>query len=644
MRRVSIVGGFAVLLAALSPSCGGPGAPEGAEPTYTEEREVCADRNPHRNAYYGDFHVHGAYSFDARNYESTVTPEQVYAFARGESVQLGPLDAQGVGTREVSLDRPLDFLSATEHSDFLGEINICTTPGAPGNDSAICDAYRGGDPDAAFDFGVMLAQENPTRSADLCGEDGTGCESYAQERWELMQDAAESAYDRTASCELTTFVGYEYTNTFQVSNLHRNVIFRNAEVPIRPVTTFEANTPLALWQQLDEQCTQADGDCDVVVLPHNSNLSNGRLFDPEWFEEHTDDPAEEAELIALRARMEPVVEVFQHKGDSECRNGYGDPEDPACSFEKLRPADDDLCNGELGGGGMRLWGCSHKLDFVRNVLKEGLAEERRAGFNPYRLGFIGSTDTHNGTPGLTRTIDFPGHVGTVDDTPAKRLGDGTITHDAFINNPGGLAGVWAVENSRDAIFEAFQRRETFATSGPRIPVRMFAGYQIPEDLCDRDDRVEKAYAGGVPMGGVLETKNRAPRIALWADADTGTERQPGVGLAKLQIVKGWVDGSGTHEQVIDVIEAGSSGALDEATCEASGGDAQLCTVWEDPDWDPDKPTFYYARALEVPTCRWSTRECAAFADADRPPRCDSGTVEEHVQQRSWGSPIWTSTE
>lgn len=640
MRALSVV-----LLPWLVSSCGGPGEPPGAEPTYTETREACADRNPYRNAYYGDFHVHGAFSFDARNYESVVTPDQVYAFARGEAVKLGPIGTDGKGTREVRLDRPLDFLSATEHGDFLGEINICTTPGAPGNDASICDAYRagGGDSGAAFDFGVMLAADDPTRSVDLCGEDGTACRPYAEERWQLMQQAAEEAYDRTPTCELTTFVGYEYTNTYRVSNLHRNVIFRNAEVPAAPVTTFEAKNPLALWQQLDRQCIQAEGACDVVVLPHNSNLSNGRLFDPAWTDEFTTNESDAAELIALRARMEPVVEVFQHKGDSECRNGFDDiDDDPQCAFEKLRPVGDELCDDdELGTGGMRLWGCSHPLDFVRNVLKEGLAEEQRAGFNPYRLGFIGSTDTHNGTPGLVRSVDFPGHVGIVDDTPEERLGEGNITHDAFINNPGGLAGVWAVENSRDAIFEAFQRRETFATSGPRIPVRMFMGYDLPNNLCDRDDRVERAYAGGVPMGGTLEARNRAPRIAVWADADAGSEAYPGVGLHKLQVVKGWIDADGVHEQVVDVIE-GDAGNLDEGTCEPSGGSDSLCTVWQDPDWDAETPSFYYVRALEVRTCRWSTRECDAYPDGERPPRCDSGTVEPYVQQRAWGSPIWTT--
>lgn len=624
----------AVLLA----TCG-PRLPEGAEPDYTETREACADRDPHRRAYWGDLHVHGAFSFDARNYGTTVTPEQVYAFARGEVVRLAPLDDDGLGTREVRLDRPLDFLSATEHGDFLGEVAICTTPEAPGNDAAICDAYRGVDADAAFDFGLMLAADDPRRPVELCGEDGTGCDAWAEGRWELMRDAAEAAYDRTAACELTTFVGYEYTNTYQVSNLHRNVIFRNADVPSRPVTTFEATTPLALWQQLDAQCVQSTGTCDVLVLPHNSNLSNGRLFDPGWVDAVAGSADEAADLVALRARMEPVVEIFQHKGDSECRNGHGAPHDPQCAFEKLRPPDDETCGDTLGAGGMRLWGCSHRLDFVRAVLGEGLAEEGRDGFNPYRLGFIGSTDTHNGTPGLVRSVDFPGHVGIVDDTPEERLGAGNITHDAFINNPGGLAGVWAVENSRDAIFEAIRRRETFASSGPRIPVRMFAGYGLPADLCERDDRVERAYAGGVPMGGVLEARDRAPRIAVWAEADEGTEAYPGVGLERIQIVKGWVEGGVTREEVVDVVTTTVPGSLDEGTCDADGGAPALCAVWEDPDWSPG--AFYYARVLEVPTCRWSTRECAAFAPDARPERCDAGIVEPVVQQRAWGSPIWT---
>ncbi|MEZ4321490.1 MAG: DUF3604 domain-containing protein [Myxococcota bacterium] len=593
----------------------------GADITRTEDREPCADATPTRKALYGDLHVHAAYSFDARNYGSLAEPPDVLAFAKGAPLTL-------VGGRTVQLDRPLDFVSATEHGDLLGEVAHCTTPGSPGYDAPICDPYRsGGGDEGALEFGVMLASDTPTRSADLCGPDGTGCDAAATTRWTSMQDAAEAAYDRTSRCGFTTFVGYEYTNTRGVSNLHRNVIFRNAQVPARPIGVFEAPRPQDLWTALADQCLDAGTGCDVMSLPHNSNLSNGRLFAAE---ELATDDAELTRLMALRARLEPVVEVFQHKGDSECSAPFS-PDDPACAFEKLRPPTDPVCDAP-GTGGMRLWGCSHRLDFVRNVLLEGLALEARIGTNPYRLGFIGSTDTHNGTPGLVRSIDFPGHVGTVDATPEDRLGEGNITHDAFINNPGGLAGVWAVENSRDAIFEALRRRETFATSGPRIQIRLFAA-DVPTDACDTGD-LEALYRDGVPMGSDWDGP---ARFYIEAVADEAS-----VGLDRIQLVKGWLDASGQmHESVVDVEIASEPQSLDTQTCDASGGAQRLCAVVDDPD-DSAPAAFWYARALEVPTCRWSTRECNQLDP--RPPRCDDGTAPDTVQQRAWSSPIWRATD
>ncbi|HMV65836.1 MAG TPA: DUF3604 domain-containing protein [Myxococcota bacterium] len=613
-----------------------PASIPGAEPVYTEERSPCAGRTATRVALYGDLHVHAGYSFDARNYGTTATPDQVLAFARGAGpIRLPPFDEAGAPTREVWIDRPLDFVSATEHGDFLGEVAHCTTPGSPGYDSSICDAYQGGDPDAAFDFGVMLAAREPKRDVGLCGPDGTGCREAARGRWATMQAEAHAAYDTSSACTFTTFVGYEYTNSRDVSNLHRNVVFRGTTVPDLPVTTFEAPEPALLWEQLDAQCNSAGTGCEAIVLPHNSNLSNGRLFYP--LTEGT--TAEQRRQYELRARMEPIVEIHQHKGQSECRNGFGAPDDPDCAFEQVRPPEDDVCHAdELGTGGMRNWGCTHALDYARDVLLLGLQEGRRTGVNPYQLGFIGSTDTHSGLAGNVGTVGYPGHVGIVDDTPEERLGAGNITHDAFIDNPGGLAGVWAVENGRDAIWEGLQRRETFATSGPRIPVRLFAGWDLPEDLCDREDGLDLAYRRGVPMGGVLGDGRGELRLWLVADADPGTERQPGVGLGRLQLIKGWMDDAGaTHEQVVVEVD-GADGSLDLDTCAASGGSDHLCAVWTDPD--PGRAAFWYVRALEVPTCRWSRRECNTFAPEARPSRCSGTWVQDAVEQRAWSSPVF----
>ena len=476
---------------------------------------------------------------------------------------------------------------------------------------------------------MLFRSEDPSRDVELCGDAGTGCADAAAERWAEITAAADAADDRTSACTFTAFSGYEYTNSLSVNNLHRNAIFRTSRTPSVPVSTFEAPTLDELFAGLEEQCT---GDCEVLLIPHNPNLSGGNQF-------YVDTSGTEEEQVAraeTRRRMEPLLEIHQHKGQSECRNGFGDPDDPLCDFEQQRPAGDEVCpDDDPGTGAMRNWGCTHRLDFARNILKAGLLEEARIGVNPYHLGFVASTDTHNGTAGLVDASTYAGHVGTVDDTPEKRLEGGTATHDTLINNPGGLAGVWSVERSRDAIFEAMLRGETFATSGPRISVRFFGG-NVPTDLCETEDLVT-AYTDAVPMGGTL---TGAARFYVQAEADLGVPELPGVGLERLQIVKGWVDAKGvTHEQVYDVSE-GDPGTLDADTCAADGGSDTLCTVWEDPDFDPSLRAFWYVRAVEVPTCRWSAWECGRLPEADRPAVCSDGTVPSTVQQRAWSSPIW----
>jgi hypothetical protein len=607
----------------------------------TEERVACSDRNPVRNVYFGDLHVHTTFSFDAGAYNNVLRPEDAYAFARGQALKLPPLDETGQGTRTAKLAQPLDFTAVTDHGEFLGEIGLCTTPGSASYDSPTCVKYRDPEDNGAFQFGSLLADPNPIRLAALCGEDGTGCEGLALQRWGAMQAAAEAAYDRSESCAFTSFVAYEYTNTELVSNLHRNVVFRNTHVPLLPVTYYEAPEPQLLWETLDSECHSETPGCEVLVIPHNSNLSNGRLFAPTYPEDSTVE--EEASVAALRQRMEPLAEIFQHKGASECRIGFDDVEagpDALCDFELLRGDSFLDCGEELGFGGMRLAGCLHRLDFLRNVLREGLAEEKRLGVNPYRLGLVGSTDTHNATPGMVDSVDFPGHIGNVDDTPLERLGYGNITHDGIINNPGGLTAVWAVENSRDALFEAMRRREVYATSGPRMSVRFFGGWGLSASLCEtQEGRAEKAYAQGVPMGGVLPGAEGKPTLAVWAEHDAGT----GVLLERIQIIKGWVDAQGqTHEKVVHVAgNAESSATVDDTTCVPDGqGYESLCGVWTDEAYSAGQSAFYYARVVEVPSCRWSTRKCNAMPAGERPGGCSDPAIPRTVQQRAVSSPIW----
>ncbi len=609
---------------------------------YTEERVPCGQRSAWRNLYWGDLHAHTLFSFDAQAYEVLVTPAEAYDFARGEPVLLPPLDENQRGTRAVKLARPLDFAALTDHSEYLGEIRNCTVPDSPGYNSKTCKDYRDPSGNGAFLFGTPLSSGEPKRFADICGATGKDCESAARLRWAELVAAADKASDRASTCLFTALPAYEYTNTTDISNLHRNVLFRNNQVPDLPITHFEAPLVRELWDALDEQCVKSGDGCDVMVLPHNSNLSNGNMFylPPEL------SSVQRQEVAQLRARMEPLVEIFQHKGDSECRNGYaGSPDDPFCTFEKLRPADDPICDDEPGFGGMRLWGCSHPLDFVRNVLRRGLEEEHEVGTNPYRLGFIASTDTHNGTPGLVEDADFGGHIGVVDDTPEERLGEGNETHDGIINNPGGLVAVWAVENSRDAIFEALRRREVYGSSGPRIVVRFFGGWGMKTDgLCDNLEALLAAgYRDGVPMGGVLRGEEMGPPIFLvWAAMDGGTESSPGAPLERIQLVKGWVDEAGnSHETVFDVAGGDLAATVDTETCQlGSSGYELLCATWTDPDFDPEERAFYYPRILEVPTCRWSTAKCNSLAAEGRPESCGTGVVPLTVQQRAWASPIY----
>lgn len=614
------------------------------------DREPCEKQFPTKEVFFGDLHVHTGYSFDARNYLNLSTPDDAYRFAKGGSVKLPPLDDAGIiGTREVWIDRPLDFAAVTDHSEFLGEIYLCSDPNSEKYDTKFCTDYRNPEINGALDFGLLLAGEQPKRRVELCGEDGKGCEKYARKVWQWLQDAAERNYDRTKACTFTTFVAYEYTNTYLISNMHRNVVFRSAIVPELPVSFYEARTPLAFWTQLKSVCLDAGTGCDVISIPHNSNLSNGRLFLPDYPGASTVE--EEVAQAKLRRLLEPLVEIFQHKGDSECRNGlsgFDADEDPLCSFEKLRPDDAEDCGDKVGTGGMRLWGCVHRLDFVRNVLKMGLLEELRIGFNPYDLGFIASTDTHNATPGHVRSEDFPGHVGIVDDSPEKRLGKGNITHDALINNPGGLTAVWATENSRDAIFESMRNKETYATSGPRIRLRFFGGWQLGDSLCSDNEAISKAYQSGVPMGGRLAAKPPtigAPSFFVKAVWDKGSEKYPGTKLQRLQIVKGWVASDGkAYEKVYQVAGDPQNGASVELKSCAKVGDGYetLCAVWRDPEFEPNETAFYYARVVENPTCRWSMMQCNELERLEQPlpPGCSDPRVPATVQQRAWSSPIW----
>jgi len=617
---------------------------------YTETRQPCADRNEQRNLYFGDLHVHTRLSFDAFGYEVRTTPAQAYGFAKGAELYLPPLDAEGRGTRLVRLTRPLDFVALTDHQEYLAETYLCATPGTEAYDSTLCQKYREGNDLIIAVFGIQFTDPSPVRFRDICQAPGVDCRETARQIWRSVGQAAEDAYDRSSACSFTSFVGYEYSGTPRIANNHRNVIFRNAQVPELPPSYFEHTTEQGLWSELEATCLDLKNGCDFISIPHNMNWSNGNMFGRDNTRLSHE---EQVEAARFRGNMEPLVEAHQHKGDLECHNGFpGIPDDPLCDFEKIRTKDFFDCGDTPGFLGIAGWGCVSRYDFVRNILKLGLSERLRLGVNPYALGLIGSTDTHNGTPGLTEEIPFPGHVGVADDTTEKRLIKTQVTHNTPTYNPGGLAAVWAVENSRDALFEAFRRREVYSTSGTRIRVRFFGGWDYPRMLCDDPDFVSVGYERGVSMGGYLAVRpgpDSAPMFAVMATQDPGTEDRPGTPLQRIQIIKGWVGSDGKEqEKVFEVAGDPNNGAgVDLESCEAFGrGWERLCAVWEDPEFDPDRVAFYYARVVENPTCSWRQADCSTYSAADPalPATCADDSFRKVIQERALTSPIWYDTD
>jgi hypothetical protein len=633
MRRPALA---IALFAALS------GAARAAPPyEITEQRAPCADRDALRRPFFGDLHVHTAFSQDASTQGTRNLPRDAYRFARGEEIGIQPYRGDAP-LRRLRLARPLDFVAVTDHAEQLGEVSICSDPAAPGHGSWVCRLYRGW-PRAAF-FVMnwkMTAFERPTRFA-FCGDWGARCLAAAGAVWREIQAAAEGAYDRSEACRFTTFVAYEWTGASGARNLHRNVIFRNERVPALPASYVEASTPQALWRSLREDCLERGGPgrgCDVLTIPHNSNLSGGLMFLPTEEDGSPLTPAGARE----RAAFEPLVEVMQHKGDSECLPDAG-ANDELCAFEKL-------AIGSFAGKYLSfLAEPPAPAGFVRDALVAGLLEEARIGANPFRYGLVASTDTHLAAAGAVDERRHPGHGGA-GAPAATELPRGLADDLEF--NPGGLAVLWAEENARDALFAAMRRREAYATSGPRIVVRFFGGFDLPGDLCAAPDFAAQGYARGVPMGGVLPAApsgSRAPALAVWALRDPGAPGAPGAPLQRIQIVKGSIRGGRGQVRVHEVAGDPRNGAsVDLASCEPRGaGFDQLCAVWRDPDFDPAAPAFYYARAIENPSCRWSARAClAAGVDCDDPatirddlePCCR----EQHawtIQERAWTSPIW----
>ena len=624
---------------------------------------LSAQESVQRFPYFGDLHVHSAWSLDSYINFNRVGPRDTYRYALGEAVVLS-------GGRVARIDRPLDFAAVTDHAEYLGELSLCTDESDAAYALEICRDIRNETGEQSLIDKIFreliirdVVSPDPRREPELCGADNARCLARAKLTWRELQDIAHE-FNRPGV--FTTFVGYEWTGNPDRNNLHRNVIYGNDRVPALPISYFEANTPEKLWKQLHETCA---APCEVLAIPHNSNQSNGRQF-PAMSEEGEPPGREWAQL---RARTELLVEIIQAKGESECHTGVG-TEDELCLYEKLerRPlcgAGRDASSCAQVCANEAEEGCVAPNNYVRNALKLGLELEREISVNPYKLGFIGSTDTHNGTPGGTDESDYHGHHGFEDGTPARRALTPEIKEFSASREKGsgGLAGVWAEENTREAIFAALKRRETFATSGTRITVRFFAGWNFPETIDMNTDLVALGYGKGVTMGADLpqagprhagsgaaeapvtgspaQTNSAtAPGFILWAMKDP-----EGVSLQRMQVIKGWLEQDGSREQVYDAAcsdglvpdpvthrcpDNGAGVNVNDCSVSADKGAAQLKALWRDPDFDRDQPAFYYVRVLENPSCRWSTWE--AIRENTQP----FDDVDLTIQERAWSSPIW----
>ncbi|MDG2459820.1 MAG: DUF3604 domain-containing protein [Luminiphilus sp.] len=628
---------------------------------------TCDTQSPTRIALFGDLHVHTGLSFDAYISSIRLGPDDAYRYAKGEPLQLPGADGKPGNTARI--DRPLDFAAVTDHSEFLGQVRVCTAESGLARWWPLCAMSRADNiwmQLLAASWWTSLggqATDAPEPSfACTLGD----CEQTQLDTWRDIQQAADDHQDTTADCGFTTFNAYEYTQASAQNNMHRNVIFRDERVTVRPISIYETGQSVsALWQALDQQCLSRSDGCDVLAIPHNSNLAGGLMFP---------DPASPQEA-SLRLSLEPVAEIIQHKGASECRFdrlvGQGVlTQDELCDFEQI-DSDNLHMLGSVNGvmrsdrGQAIAIGQFAPRNLLRNVLKDGLALETTTGINPFRFGFIGSTDTHSATAGAAQERNYEGHLG-------RRDAQYRNVQDHFAANPGGLAVVWAEENTRDAIFDAIKRRETYATSGTRPQLRFFAG-NYSRDICAQPDMLETAYQNGVPMGGKLTpTGSENPLFLIAAQQDPGTIRQPGNAIERVQIVKGWVDAEGTaQERVIDVLGAAHSGlGVDLLTCQpTSQGLSTACTVWEDANYQPEQNAFYYTRLIETPSCRWSTLQCQAAGvnpfSADCPAQKDhanalaeeagaTGPVYDNccrlaseesfyspvIRERAWSSPIW----
>ena len=623
------------------------------------------DSNPNMNAYFGDLHVHTKYSFDAFIFGTKATPDDAYKYAKGNTIK-HPLGF------DMQLEDPLDFYAVTDHAAWLGMLpayaNPDTVPGKMGfakdlhglNDKENLTTDSLGRRVGLFRgliTGELIARTyNPLKLLKTYLQEDTIYATKAFDRethQSAWKDSAEAAERHNEPGKFTTFIAYEFTSSgIGQSNLHRNVVFKTSQAPVQPFSIVDSRNPEDLWDWMDVLRVRG---VESLAIPHNSNGSNGEMFKTvDW----AGKPFSK-DYSSKRIRNEPLVEITQVKGTSDSHPLLS-PNDEWADFE--------IMNNRVASP----FYSRPEGSYVRNAYLRGLTLESEYSLNPYKFGLIGSSDTHTGAIS-DNEAEFNSKAGIIDGTSALRgvipidkdlrqqiegsnmnvviSGFKTIEDKDYIQTTytewgaSGLAAVWAENNTRESIYNAFRRKETFATTGSRIKVRFFAGYDL-QDTFKQKDPVAFAYSNGVSMGSdIFESEEMTPSFLVWAIRDI--KRAP---LDRVQIIKGWTEPSGKpHEKVFDVacsdgnepdpitnrcVDNGADVNLENCDISDNVGANELKTVWKDPEFDASIKSFYYVRVLENPTCRWSTWDALK---SDNEPRPDIPSV---IQERAWSSPIW----
>lgn len=618
MLAVVLLGSSALVSACDQLPAGLSGPPEVAEAPYPQR------------VYWGDTHLHTANSPDAFGLGNRLDPEDALRFARGEEVT----SSTGI---KAQLARPLDFLVIADHSDGFASIKeLYNTPRALVTQPLMrrwYDMMHAGPQQSIKAVGELIdAKARGTLPPELTNP--AGAAQRLQKNW-LSHIAAVERYNEPG--KFTAFLGFEYTLMNGGNNLHRNVIYRDggsrvAKFP--PLASYDTTKPDGLWDYLDKYEQTTGGK--ALTIPHNSNLSNGMMF---MLSDPSGGPMSAA-YARRRAAREPLVEITQIKGDSESHPfmspndefaGYGDAGWELGNLDFSEKTTPDMQPGS----------------YVREALKRGLLIAQRTGVNPYQYGVIGSTDSHTGLTTADDSNYFGKHPGNEPSAARSTQSQGLGRNDERIGwnyLASGYAAVWATANTRAAIFDAMMRKEVYATTGPRMVLRLFGGWDFAAaDL--RGDWVKAGYARGVPMGGTLKPGNGAPRFMISALKDP-----QGANLDRVQVVKGWVDAAGqSHEKVFDVVwsamdrrkpvggkvpAVGDTVNTATATYANTIGAPSLATVWTDPEFNPRQRAFYYLRVLEIPTPSWVNHDMVRFRLKLDP------KIPLKQQERGYTSPIW----